>query len=66
MASATQDKTATKITREQLIEKLNQDLAREYQAIIAYTVYSQVLKAPSTWPLSRSSRSMRVRNCSTR
>ena len=43
MASATQDKTAT-ITREQLIEKLNEDLAREYQAIIAYTVYSQVLK----------------------
>ncbi len=44
MATATQDKTATKITREQLIEKLNEDLAREYQAIIAYTVYSQVLK----------------------
>jgi len=32
------------ITREQLIELLNEDLAREYQAIIAYTVYSQVLK----------------------
>ncbi len=35
---------ATGITREQLIEKLNEDLAREYQAIIAYVVYSQVLK----------------------
>src|SRR5678815_2686808 len=34
----------TKITREQLIEKLNTDLAREYQAIIAYVVYSQVLR----------------------
>ena len=44
MATATQEKTVTKITREQLIEKLNEDLAREYQAIIAYTVYSQVLK----------------------
>ena len=44
MATATDDKTATKTTREQLIEKLNEDLAREYQAIIAYTVYSQVLK----------------------
>src|SRR3954470_12966480 len=33
-----------KITREQLIELLNEDLAREYQAIIAYVVYSQVLK----------------------
>jgi bacterioferritin len=32
------------ITREQLIEKLNEDLSREYQAIMAYVVYSQVLK----------------------
>jgi len=32
------------ITREQLITALNEDLAREYQAIIAYVVYSQVLK----------------------
>jgi bacterioferritin len=32
------------ITREKLAELLNGDLAREYQAIIAYTVYSQVLK----------------------
>ena len=34
------------VTREQLIELLNEDLAREYQAIIAYVVYSQVLKGP--------------------
>src|SRR3954468_3662718 len=34
----------TTVTREQLIEHLNQDLAREYQAIIAYVVYSQALK----------------------
>ena len=32
------------LTRAQLIDKLNEDLAREYQAIIAYVVYSQVLK----------------------
>ncbi len=32
------------ITRERLIELLNEDLAREYQAIIAYVNYSQVLK----------------------
>ena len=32
------------VSREQLAEKLNEDLAREYQAIIAYVVYSQVLK----------------------
>jgi bacterioferritin len=33
-----------RISREQLIELLNEDLAREYQAVIAYVVYSQVLK----------------------
>ena len=32
------------ITRAQLVERLNEDLSREYQAIIAYVVYSQVLK----------------------
>jgi bacterioferritin len=32
------------VTREALISGLNEDLAREYQAIIAYVVYSQVLK----------------------
>jgi bacterioferritin len=32
------------VTRKQLIDRLNEDLAREYQAIIAYVVYSQVLK----------------------
>ena len=40
----------TKSTKEQgnpvkdLIDALNEDLAREYQAIIAYTVYSNVLR----------------------
>jgi len=32
------------ITRARLVELLNEDLSREYQAIIAYVVYSQVLK----------------------
>lgn len=32
------------VTRKELIELLNEDLAREYQAIIAYVNYSQVLK----------------------
>jgi len=36
--------TESNITREQMIQLLNEDLAGEYQAIIAYTVYSQVLK----------------------
>src|SRR5450432_570929 len=34
----------SKITRKQLIEALNEDLSREYQAIISYVNYSQVLK----------------------
>ncbi|HZM28329.1 MAG TPA: ferritin-like domain-containing protein [Gemmatimonadales bacterium] len=33
----------TDISRDQLAELLNEDLSREYQAIIAYVVYSQVL-----------------------
>src|SRR3954451_6025828 len=32
------------MTRERLIDLLNEDLSREYQAIIAYVNYSQVLK----------------------
>src|ERR1700722_18041413 len=37
-------KSDNPITREDLIKFLNEDLAREYQAIIAYVNYSQVLK----------------------
>lgn len=33
-----------KLTRADLIKALNDDLSREYQAIIAYVVYSQSLK----------------------
>jgi len=32
------------VTRENLIDLLNEDLSREYQAIIGYVVYSQTLK----------------------
>src|SRR5437016_1285120 len=32
------------ISRDRLAELLNEDLSREYQAIISYVVYSQVLK----------------------
>ncbi len=34
----------SKVTRRQLIDALNEDLSREYQAVIAYVVYSQVMK----------------------
>jgi bacterioferritin len=42
MTDKQEDKTI--VTRDQLADLLNEDLAREYQAIIAYVVYSQVLK----------------------
>ena len=38
------EQESNKISRDRLAELLNEDLAREYQAIIAYVVYSQVLK----------------------
>ena len=36
--------SGTALTRKKLIDLLNEDLSREYQAIIAYVNYSQVLK----------------------
>lgn len=41
------DAAASPVDRKALIELLNEDLSREYQAIIAYVVYSQVLKGAS-------------------
>src|SRR5258708_10938062 len=40
------ESNARQIASEELIGLLNEDLAREYQAIIAYVVYSKVLKGP--------------------
>ena len=45
--------TEWNITREQMIKLLNEDLAGEYQAIIAYTVYSQVLKGAAYTDIAR-------------
>ncbi len=45
--------TESNITREQMIQLLNEDLAGEYQAIIAYTVYSQVLKGAAYTDIAR-------------
>ena len=33
-----------KVSREEMVQLLNEDLSREYQAIIAYVVYSQTIK----------------------
>ena len=45
--------TGLNITRERMIQLLNEDLAGEYQAIIAYTVYSQVLKGAAYTDVAR-------------
>jgi bacterioferritin len=45
--------TGLNITREQMIQLLNEDLAGEYQAIIAYIVYSQVLKGAAYTDIAR-------------
>jgi bacterioferritin len=39
--------------RKKMIELLNEDLSREYQAVIAYTVYSQVLKGAKYMNVAR-------------
>jgi len=46
MTTQSSPTTETAITRDRLAELLNEDLSREYQAIIGYVVYSQVLKGP--------------------
>ncbi len=45
--------TESTITRERMIQLLNEDLAGEYQAIIAYTVYSQMLKGAEYTDIAR-------------
>src|SRR5271154_6250510 len=44
MSAGTMIEHEPEISRERLAELLNEDLSREYQAIIGYVVYSQVLK----------------------
>jgi bacterioferritin len=41
------------MTKERLIDLLNGDLSREYQAIIAYVVYSQVIKGAEYTDIAR-------------
>src|SRR4029079_12870520 len=41
------------LTRPELISALNGDLAREYQAVIAYVVYSQVIKGAEYMTIAR-------------
>ena len=44
---------ATTTDREKLIADLNDDLSREYQAIIAYVIYSQTLKGAAYMAIAK-------------
>jgi len=46
-------KKENKVTREQMVGLLNEDLAREFQAVIAYVIYSQSLKGPQYTDIAR-------------
>ena len=46
-------KTVASPGRQQLIDALNEDLAREYQAIIAYVTYSQVIRGAEFMAIAR-------------
>jgi bacterioferritin len=50
---ATRPTGDTQLSRKELIERLNEDLSREYQAIIAYVVYSQALKGAQYMNIAR-------------
>ena len=44
MRSKTAAANSKPVSRDELVDLLNEDLSREYQAIISYVIYSQVLK----------------------
>jgi bacterioferritin len=52
-ASSQQANVVGPVSREQLIALLNEDLAREYQAIIAYVVYSQAMKGAAYMAIAK-------------
>jgi bacterioferritin len=35
---------AFQVSRKRTVDLLNEDISREYQAVIAYTIYSQTIK----------------------
>jgi bacterioferritin len=51
--SSPRDAKSDAANRKALIAALNEDLAREYQAIIAYVVYSQVLKGAAYMAIAK-------------
>ena len=63
---AKEQEMAEGIAREQLAGPLNEDLSREYQAIIAYVVYSQVLKGAEYMNIADQLRNTQSRSSNTR
>jgi bacterioferritin len=51
--TAASDASGGAVDRDGLIALLNEDLAREYQAIIAYVVYSQILKGAAYMAIAK-------------
>ncbi|MEO8089119.1 MAG: ferritin-like domain-containing protein [Gemmatimonadales bacterium] len=51
--SSPRDASSDAVDRDALIALLNEDLAREYQAIIAYVVYSQVIKGAAYMAIAK-------------
>lgn len=53
MATVTETERSTTTDREKLIADLNGDLSREYQAIIAYVIYSQTIKGAAYMAIAK-------------
>jgi bacterioferritin len=53
MATITETERSTTTDREKLIADLNGDLSREYQAIIAYVIYSQTIKGAAYMAIAK-------------
>jgi bacterioferritin len=41
------------LSRDEMVKLLNEDLSREYQAVIAYTIYSQTMKGAAYTDIAR-------------
>lgn len=53
MATISETEKRTRTERDKLIADLNSDLSREYQAIIAYVIYSQTLKGAAYMAIAK-------------
>lgn len=53
MAKGNANQSNGSVTREQLLKGLQEDLSREYQAILAYVVYSQALKGAAYMSIAK-------------